>query len=579
MLQTVSKKVFFFSLLLFLANYQTFAQSIYHKTYDFGYNVESEGNLVLHEEVDTASLSITLFTFRHAYDSSQYTLIGSWKFYDAYSGDKELEVTFLNDSSQYEQQFYDGILAEEGLLVNNKKVGIWRKYEKAYTTYADYKDGNEEVIEKKSYSKNTSILVQHYFYNQKISRNVGDETSFYDDGSLKYKAHYNQEGKILGKALSYYEDGKLKTEKYTEGTIRYEKTYDRKGQLTYLEEFNWENHWEKSTGFYQGSNKIKVITERSPDYRNKVIYLYNKQSELLKKEVVSDSLISVTWRDVEYNYTDHSKYYQIFTSANGNRLFVINPHLIPACRQCDLKVYLIVDKNNKVIDQHYQVNDQILLNGDDFLTADLDKHILEIETNDKGEVESVMYSNRTMLRYYFHIQFSDNKISRVYKTDWDHVLQFELTVNSRNNKIRRDYYNEDYKSIYWNYTAKNPIKYFYVDFKCLVLMDEYVPSNQFEDLKKRIFYDEKVIDFVKKNLYCYRFQNMSDQEKETYSSMHVVVFDDDPKKMNYEIITSPTNQLLPILILDEKEQPIFGIKNLNFSVDQFLYFLNSIIGD
>jgi len=143
-----------------------------------------------------------------------------------------------------------GNIIEKGKYINNKKEGIWIGY---------YPSG--KIKHEITYKKNRPDGPAKFYYEDgkiseqgiwKINKWVGEYKYFHENGNLAYEWKYNENGRRTGKQKYYYEDGSLMikgdwtdgkkagilTEFYPDGSIKSEINFvDGKIQVASVKEY------------------------------------------------------------------------------------------------------------------------------------------------------------------------------------------------------------------------------------------------------------------------------------------------------------------------------------------------------
>ena len=190
----------------------------------------SEG--IVNEQGDRNGKWVDFYPSGKTMDEGQYTdnrRAGLWKFYDA---DQKTEQTgYFNNGrtdGMWKWYYENGALLREEEYFQGKRDGTYTEYSKSGEIIAQgqYSDGERNGEWKLKSANNTEE--GKYI----IGLRDGTWKSYYADGKLRFRGNYLQ-GNAEGQHLLYYENNKVKEERYYQSGLRQKtwKKYDDEGKL------------------------------------------------------------------------------------------------------------------------------------------------------------------------------------------------------------------------------------------------------------------------------------------------------------------------------------------------------------
>ena len=242
---------------------------------------------------------------------------GTWK---VFGKDKKLEGFSLDQ------------LIEEGEYMDNRKIGVWKKYfsngklqneityksgrpngfAKIYYENGNLKEeglwkGNKWIGNYKYYYENGTIY-HEFDYNEKGKRS-GPQKYYYETGQIMIEGEW-LEGKESGMLKEYYEDGSVKSEKFfNNGAI------DPESTITYEQEVPEEEVKPEPVGKGVVVEKDEAPRTIAPFDGNGYHKLYNKNRVISKDGVFKNhKLVDGKW----YRYNSDGILLRIEVYKNGN---------------------------------------------------------------------------------------------------------------------------------------------------------------------------------------------------------------------------------------------------------------------
>jgi antitoxin component YwqK of YwqJK toxin-antitoxin module len=227
--------------------------------------------------------------------------------------------------------FSDEQLFEEGTYIDNRKIGIWKKYfaNGKLQNEITYKNGRPNGFAKIYYTN--GILKEEGIW--KGNKWTGDYKYYYENGTIYHEFAYNEKGKRSGPQKYYYETGQVMIEGewlegkesgilkeyYADGSVKSEKFFnngaiDPESTITYEQE----KPEEKPTPEPVGKG---VVVEKGETTRTIVAFdgtgyhkLYNK-NRLISKDGVfkNNKLMDGKW----YRYNNDGILQKIEVFRNG----------------------------------------------------------------------------------------------------------------------------------------------------------------------------------------------------------------------------------------------------------------------
>jgi antitoxin component YwqK of YwqJK toxin-antitoxin module len=217
------------------------------------------------------------------------------KFYDKKTDRLTKTVWVKNDleyKTVYENGYYKNyysnkgeIVIEEGLVENNLEQGLWKRYwneDGVLKETINFKDGKIHG-ERKNYWKNGNLKSFAYW---DLGIQSGKGFFYYENGNIE-ESNYRFNEKLHGEYKAYYPDKTLKTDcnYWNNQTLDTCRNYYPNGNLKKLELYKLDTISLESSGkalFYYESGKLQIETEVINYKPNGIAKYYNKQGKLIE---------------------------------------------------------------------------------------------------------------------------------------------------------------------------------------------------------------------------------------------------------------------------------------------------------
>ncbi len=150
------------------------------------------------------------------------------------------------------------VQASDTLFYKNDGSACVKGEEAYYKLY--FQEPNIKKVTEKTFYKNHAVRTISYFKNEKLIKKTDSSLAFYENGSLHWTQHYDQEGNPLYLKQLHLNGTIKRIEKYNKGQLSKRKKYDENGKRVRFTKF------QKSPTYKGGYERMIAYLNRTIRY-------------------------------------------------------------------------------------------------------------------------------------------------------------------------------------------------------------------------------------------------------------------------------------------------------------------------